>query len=92
MASSLYDDPDKASAAFGQRMRELRAREGISQDGLAREADVHPTAIGRIERGGREPRLTTILRLAHGLGVEPGELVNGLKSSRPSAHSEDSGD
>jgi transcriptional regulator with XRE-family HTH domain len=78
MASTLYDDPDKASAAFGQRMRELRAREGISQDGLAREADVHPTAIGRIERGGREPRLTTILRLAHGLGVEPGELVNRL--------------
>jgi transcriptional regulator with XRE-family HTH domain len=78
MASPLYDDPDKASAALGQRMRELRAREGISQDGLAREADVHPTAIGRIERGGREPRLTTILRLAHGLGVEPGEPVNGL--------------
>lgn len=39
---------------------------------------MHPTAIGRIERGGREPRLTTILRLAHGLGVEPGELVNSL--------------
>jgi len=78
MASILHDDPDQASAAFGKRMRELRAREGISQDGLAREADVHPTAIGRIERGGREPRLTTILRLAHGLGVEPGELVNKL--------------
>jgi transcriptional regulator with XRE-family HTH domain len=81
MASPLYDDPDKASAAFGQRMRELRAREGVSQDGLAREADVHPTAIGRIERGRREPRLTTILRLAHGLGVEPGELVNGLDAN-----------
>lgn len=78
MASPLYEDPDQASAAFGQRMRELRAREGISQDGLARESDVHPTAIGRIERGGREPRLTTILKLADGLGVEPGELVNGL--------------
>jgi transcriptional regulator with XRE-family HTH domain len=79
MASPLYEDPAQASAAFGQRMRELRTREGISQDGLAREADVHPTAIGRIERGGREPRLTTILRLAQGLGVDPGELVNGLE-------------
>lgn len=82
MAVPLYDDPDRASAAFGQRMRELRAREALSQDGLAREADVHPTAIGRIERGDREPRLTTILRLAHGLGVEPGELVNGLDRER----------
>lgn len=34
--------------------------------------------MGRLERGGREPKLTTILRLAHGLGVEPGELVNRL--------------
>jgi transcriptional regulator with XRE-family HTH domain len=81
MAPLLYEDPDQASAAFGQRVRELRAREGVSQDGLAREADVHPTAIGRIERGAREPRLTTILRLAHGLGIEPGELVNGLRAS-----------
>lgn len=39
---------------------------------------MHPTSIGRIERGGREPRLTTILKLADGLGIEPGELVNKL--------------
>lgn len=63
-------------------MRELRAREGISQDNLARESGIHPTSIGRIERGGREPRLTTILRLAEGLGVEPGELVDQLGRRR----------
>lgn len=79
MASPLYEDADRASTAFGDRMRELRAREGISQDFLARESGIHPTSIGRIERGGREPRLTTILRLAHGLGVDPGELVNHLR-------------
>lgn len=79
MASPLYDDADRASRAFGDRMRELRAREGISQDGLARETDIHPTSIGRLERGGREPKLTTILKLAHGLGVEPGELVDRLR-------------
>jgi transcriptional regulator with XRE-family HTH domain len=81
MASHLYDDPDRASRAFGNRMKELRAREGVSQDGLARESDIHSTSIGRLERGGREPKLTTILRLAHGLGVEPGELVNDLDSA-----------
>lgn len=36
------------------------------------------TSIGRLERGGREPKLTTILRLADGLGVEPRELLNRL--------------
>jgi transcriptional regulator with XRE-family HTH domain len=82
MAKPLYDDADQASKAFGDRMRELRAREGISQDNLARESGIHPTSIGRIERGGREPRLTTILRLAEGLGVEPGELVDQLGRRR----------
>ncbi|HTR74550.1 MAG TPA: helix-turn-helix transcriptional regulator [Solirubrobacterales bacterium] len=75
----LHEDPERLSHAFGRRMRELRAREGVSQDGLARESDVHPTSIGRLERGGREPRLSTILRIAEGLGVEPGELVNQLE-------------
>jgi transcriptional regulator with XRE-family HTH domain len=78
VATPFQDDPDRASQAFGERMRELRAREGISQDGLAHSSGIHSTSIGRIERGGREPRLTTILKLADGLGVEPGELINRL--------------
>ena len=78
MAEPLYDDPDRASKAFGQRVRDLRAREGLSQDGLAHSSGIHLTSIGRIERGGREPRLTTILKLAEGLGVEPGELTDNL--------------
>ncbi len=74
----LEDDPRAASAAFGRRLRALRTRQGVSQDDLARETDVHPTAIGRLERGSREPRLTTVLRLARGLEVRPGELVDEL--------------
>ncbi|HEX4807188.1 MAG TPA: helix-turn-helix transcriptional regulator [Conexibacter sp.] len=75
----LEDDPRAASTAFGQRVRELRASKGVSQDDLARATDVHPTAIGRLERGSREPRLTTILRLARGLDVRPGELLDELR-------------
>src|ERR1700761_4365569 len=78
VAVPIYEDPDRASKAFGQRVRELRAREGLSQDGLAHTSGIHLTSIGRIERGGRVPRLTTIQKLAKGLGVEPGELVDGL--------------
>lgn len=81
MAMPIYEDPDRASKAFGQRVRELRAREGLSQDGLAHTSGIHLTSIGRIERGGREPRLTTIQKLAKGLGVEPGDLTNGLDDS-----------
>jgi transcriptional regulator with XRE-family HTH domain len=42
MAAPLHDDPDRASRAFGDRMRELRAREGVSQDGLADASGMHP--------------------------------------------------
>jgi DNA-binding XRE family transcriptional regulator len=78
VAVPIYEDPDRASKALGQRVRELRAREGLSQDGLAHTSGIHLTSIGRIERGGREPRLTTILKLAQGLDVEPRELTDGL--------------
>lgn len=71
-----HDDPRAASIAFAQRLRELRAEHGVSQDQLARKTGVHSTAIGRLERGGREPRLTTIRRLARGLGVQPGALLD----------------
>jgi transcriptional regulator with XRE-family HTH domain len=74
----LQDNPQAASLAFGKRIKELRAEKKVSQDDLSRATDVHPTAIGRMERGAREPRLTTILRIASGLGVTPGELLDRL--------------
>jgi transcriptional regulator with XRE-family HTH domain len=81
--SHLDEDPHAASAAFGQRLRELRAQHGVSQDTLARKTDVHSTAIGRLERGSREPRLTTILRIARGLEVNPGALLDTLVEVDP---------
>lgn len=59
------------TVAFGWRLRELRAAHGVSQDDLARRTGIHHTAIGRFERGAREPKLTSILRLARGLCVKP---------------------
>jgi DNA-binding XRE family transcriptional regulator len=71
-------DPHATSVAFGQRLRELRTELGLSQDQLAHRTGVHPTAVGRMERGSREPRLTTILCFARGLDVQPGRLLDGL--------------
>lgn len=78
MAQWLDQDPEQASKAFGAQLRKVRAQKGFSQDDLSRATDVHSTAIGRVERGAREPRLTTILKLARGLGVRPGELLDEL--------------
>lgn len=74
----LDQDPEAARIAFGLRLRQLRLKCGLSQDSLAERTNVHPTAIARFERGAREPRLTTILRLARGLKVPPRALIEGL--------------
>jgi transcriptional regulator with XRE-family HTH domain len=71
-------DMSAISIAFGQRLRELRTKHNVSLDNLARRTGLHATAIGRFERGAREPRLKTILRLAHSLGVPPGALLDDL--------------
>jgi transcriptional regulator with XRE-family HTH domain len=71
-------DPNTASALFGKRLREIRLREGLSQEELARRADLHLTVVARLDRGERSPGLVTILRLAAGLDVDPGELLTGL--------------
>jgi transcriptional regulator with XRE-family HTH domain len=63
------------SYVFGQRLRQVRTARGMSQDDLSEKTGVHATAIGRYERSKREPLAGTIIRLAHGLGVPPGELL-----------------
>ena len=71
--------PSSISAReFGARVRARRQRLGISQETLADLSDMHWTAVGRLERGHGNPTLAVILRIAHGLDVDPAELVTGL--------------
>jgi transcriptional regulator with XRE-family HTH domain len=78
MAGLDVQTPREASVAFGRRLHRLRTENGLTQDDLGRRTGVRATTLGRLEHGGREPRLTTILRLARGLDVTPGELVDEL--------------
>ncbi|HYM54999.1 MAG TPA: helix-turn-helix transcriptional regulator [Solirubrobacteraceae bacterium] len=67
---------------FGANVRRLRTAHGrgISQEQLAGLTGLHRTEIGRIEQGRVEPRLTTLLILADGLGVTIEDLVAGLRA------------
>lgn len=65
--------------AFGRRLKKVRLSQGMTQERLAEAAGLHPTFISNIERGYRVPTVATLLRLAEGLDVEPGKLVNGLR-------------
>ena len=70
--------PGDLGIAFGKRLRAVRRAQGLSQDQLADRTRMHATTISRIERGAREPRVTTVLRLARGLGVSAGTLIDPL--------------
>ncbi len=61
---------------FGARVRELRARAGLTQAELAERCGqgVEMQRIGEIERGEQNCTLKTVQRLAKGLGCEPAEL------------------
>jgi transcriptional regulator with XRE-family HTH domain len=66
------------AAAVGQRIREVRLAAGITQEALAEAAEVHATFVSNVERGYRVPTVPTLLRLARGLQVTPGLLLDGL--------------
>lgn len=56
--------------AFGNRLRELRSLQDISQEELGHRSGPHRTFIGKIERGEVSPSLDTIHKLARGLGID----------------------
>jgi len=66
---------------FGQRVRAARLDKGWTQEKLADITGMHPTYIGDAERGERNVSLDNILKLAKGLKVEPGQLLDGLEKS-----------
>jgi transcriptional regulator with XRE-family HTH domain len=59
---------------FGERVRALRERSGLSQEALAAKAGIHRTYMGGVERGERNICLKNILRLSEALGVHPRNL------------------
>jgi transcriptional regulator with XRE-family HTH domain len=66
---------------FGANLREARQAAGLSQSQLGeRIGGVTRNVIWRLEADDREPRLTTILRLAEALDLDPAELLRGLKA------------
>ncbi len=70
-------DPETLAvvAAFARRLRETRAASGLTQDRLARLASLHHTEVSKLERSLTDPRLSTVVRLARGLGVPTSALV-----------------
>jgi transcriptional regulator with XRE-family HTH domain len=63
---------------FARNVAAARANCGLSQTQVSKRSGVHVTEVSRIERGLREPKLSTIVRLAHALEVKPAQLLDGM--------------
>jgi transcriptional regulator with XRE-family HTH domain len=66
---------------FGANLRRSRRDAGLTQEALRDRTGVHMTEISRLENGVKDPQLTTIVRLATGLGIPAGELLAGIGGS-----------
>jgi len=70
----------KVLLALGKRMRNLREKQGFSQEAFADHCGLHRTAISLIERGKRVPSLTTLLTISSGFGISLSELLRDVDS------------
>jgi transcriptional regulator with XRE-family HTH domain len=70
-------------SALAKRMRELRKKQGFSQEAFADHAGLHRVAVGWIEQGRRVPSLKTLVKISHGLGISVSELLKGVDSGIP---------
>ena len=64
--------------ATARNLRAQRLRRGLSQEALGHASGLHRTEVSLLERAGREPRLSTISRLARALGIPAASLLEGI--------------
>jgi transcriptional regulator with XRE-family HTH domain len=73
--------------AFGRVLRALRTQRGLTQEELGAKCAMDRSFISDLERGAREPGLSTIMRLSEGLDAPAADLISAVesqtKASRP---------
>lgn len=77
-----YAQPTPELLALAGGIRHLRRERELSQEALAYAADIHPKHLSEIERANKDPRSTTVVRLAEALGVTVAALYE-ARSAKP---------
>jgi transcriptional regulator with XRE-family HTH domain len=60
---------------LGPNLRAARLKLELSQEQVADRSGVHATEVSRIEAGKRDPRVSTVERLARAVELKPGQLL-----------------
>lgn len=67
-------DPDPRLVYLARTLRRARRAKDLSQEALADRAGTHANHVSAIERGQKDFRATTLMRLIEALGLTPAEL------------------
>jgi transcriptional regulator with XRE-family HTH domain len=64
---------------FGKVLKEQRELKKLSQEKLAELCDLDRTYISLLERGLRQPTISTLFKIANALNITPSELIKKLE-------------
>ena len=67
--------PLDLKTAFALTIKEIRKEKKLSQDNVANRCFCQTVIIGRLETAQREPKISTIFKIANALEVSPDYLV-----------------
>ena len=68
---------------FGAKVRRLREDAGLTLEQLGERCNMELAYVSRVERGLKDIQLSTIVRLACGLGVTPATLIEDVRCPEP---------
>jgi transcriptional regulator with XRE-family HTH domain len=68
------DDP--CVGDFGKNLRAARKKLGLTQEEIAERCGVQAGEVSRIERGKRDPQVSTVEKLAAAVELPPGRLFD----------------
>lgn len=75
MAVCAHRPDDPRVGDLGTNLLAARKRLGLTQEQVAERSGVHATEVSRIEAGKRDPKVSTLRRLAKAVEVPPGRLL-----------------
>lgn len=61
--------------AFGEQLRQVRREKGVTQEELSAKTGLAIRFLQDIEAGNKQATITTVFRLADGLGISPNKLL-----------------
>jgi transcriptional regulator with XRE-family HTH domain len=71
---------------LGLRIRSYRKEKNMSQEKLAELSELHPTYIGQLERGEKNPSIETLYKISIGLEVPISILLEKIEEYDESTH------